>query len=103
MTSYISAYGAEGVPVLIGLSALQVIFLAVLPAAGIQILAGLCYGVWLGALISLTGLVLGNAVVFLAVRHFGRVLAPFLRHSSQKSQKKNRLLSVETLRSLPKP
>ncbi len=102
ITSYISAYGAAAVPVLIGLAALQVIFFSIIPAACIQVLAGLCYGVWLGGLISLTGLVLGNAVIFLAVRHFGRTLAPLLHHE-EKPGKKNRLLSLETLRSLPKP
>ena len=102
MTSYIDAYGAEAIPVLIGLAALQVVFFSIIPAACIQLLAGLCYGMWLGGLISLTGLVLGNAVVFLAVRRFGSALGPLL-HREEKPGKKNRLLSVETLRRLPKP
>lgn len=77
MIRYIAEHGAKGAPILIGLQALQVI-VAVFPAAAIQVLAGLCYGVWLGALLSLVGYVAGNILVFAALRQFKATLVPYL-------------------------
>ena len=66
IVEYISSYGFKGVPILIGLQALQVIT-AVIPSAAIQVLTGLCYGVWWGTLINLVGCVLGNLIIFVAM------------------------------------
>lgn len=54
MVHYMDAYGAKGVPILMGLQILQIV-LVVIPAQPIQILIGLCYGVWLGLIIGVVG------------------------------------------------
>ena len=69
IVKYIASYGFKGVPILIGLQALQVIT-AVIPSAAIQLLTGLCYGVWWGTLINLVGCVLGNLIIFVAMVFF---------------------------------
>ena len=63
---YVDAHGMKGVPILVGLQALQTI-LAVIPSAAIQILTGLCYGIWWGTLINIAGCALGNSIVFLTM------------------------------------
>ena len=76
MVKYIRSYGLKGIPILIGMQALQVI-VAFIPSAAIQLLTGLCYGVWLGTLINLIGSILGNLLVFSSLRQLKSVLAPF--------------------------
>jgi len=92
MVNYIGAYGAKGVPVLVALQVLQVI-VAVIPAAAIQILTGLCYGVWMGTLINLVGCVFGNILVFIAMRRMKKLLAPLLNRVRREKKQKNFLSS----------
>jgi uncharacterized membrane protein YdjX (TVP38/TMEM64 family) len=73
---------------------------AFLPDAPIQALAGLAYGKW-GMLIALAGIVLGNAIVFLAVRYGGDRLLNLLPDAHKKP--KHRLLSIDTLDSMKHP
>lgn len=87
VTSYIKAYGAKGVPALVGLQALQVI-IAVIPAQPIQVLAGLCYGTFLGAAICTAGFTLGNTLMFVAFRQFGHIFAPLVERHKGKPPKK---------------
>ena len=63
LTSYIKNYGAKGIPIIIALQALQVIT-TVFPAAAIQILAGLSYGIFNGMLLCLAGYVLWHLCSF---------------------------------------
>ena len=98
MVQSIDAYGLKGVPLLICLQAFQII-IAFLPAAAIQILTGLCYGVWLGVCINLVGSILGNIIVFTAVRQFRSLFSTlFKRKKGRKG-----LLSAEKLARLKKP
>jgi len=101
MVSYIDSYGARGVPILMGLQVLQVI-IAVIPAAAIQILTGLCYGAWLGTLINLVGCVLGNILVFAAMRHMKNLLAPLLKRVKRENKEK-RFLSSNRFSKLKRP
>lgn len=70
MKQYIEAYGARGVPLLIGLQFLQVM-IPLLPSSPVQILGGLCYGIFLGALLSLIGFIAGHSLLFIAMRKLG--------------------------------
>lgn len=86
VTSYIKAYGAKGVPVLIALQALQVI-IAVIPAQPIQVLSGLCYGTFLGASICTADFTMGNTLMFIAFRQFGHIFAPMVEKHRGKPKK----------------
>ncbi len=102
-SNYIEKYGVEGIPVLVLIQALVVI-LTVIPAAAIQIIAGLCYGIWLGTLICIVGIVMGNALVFFALREFKNVLAPVIsKKNYDNEKKKNKLISVDTINKMKHP
>lgn len=99
--NYIKSYGAKGIPILIILQMLQV-FVTILPDTPIQILAGLCYGVWLGTLICFIGFLLGNVSIFIAIRYFK---ANFI-HNPEKGKKKkeNRALAeLGKLKNIKRP
>jgi len=85
MAQYIGSYGAKGVPILMGLQALQII-VAVIPSAVIQVLTGLCYGVWWGTLINLVGCVFGNLLVFISVRQLKNLLEPAVQRMSKRKE-----------------
>jgi uncharacterized membrane protein YdjX (TVP38/TMEM64 family) len=119
MIDYINAYGAKGVPVLAGLQALQVM-LTVIPAAAIQVLSGLCYGVWYGAVICIVGGILGNMIVFIVLRQVKNTFSALFRERGEqgggaykaskagkagqpKVPKQHRFLSVATLNKMKHP
>jgi len=97
---YLEAYGASGAPALVALQALQVIT-AFFPAPPIQALTGLAYGIWFGLLINLSGLLLGNVLVFSMVRHADHAFGHLLPRSNK--EPKERLLSIEHVRRLKRP
>ena len=98
VVAYIEAYGARGVPVLISLSALQVILL-VIPAPAVGVLTGLCYGALWGPLIFLAGCAIGNLFVFVSVRQLSGIITPHVRHRP----KHKKLLSKEQLEKIKRP
>ncbi|MDR0875387.1 MAG: VTT domain-containing protein [Clostridiales Family XIII bacterium] len=110
MIDYIHAYGAKGVPVLMALQALQVM-MTVIPAAIIQILAGLSYGIWIGALICIAGTILGNLIVFTVLRQLKSAFSSFFKERGERGEmdeqagkpKKNRLLSIAKLNQMKHP
>jgi uncharacterized membrane protein YdjX (TVP38/TMEM64 family) len=107
----IHSHGARGIPVLACLQALQVIT-TVVPAILIQIPAGLAYGTWAGLAICLAGSILGNMIVFVALRQFSLTLNHIF-HTRRKRDaakprkpKKSRLpffLNPESLNRMPHP
>lgn len=101
MVDYISSYGLRGVPVLICLQALQVIT-AVVPSAAIQVLTGLCYGVWFGVLINIAGGVLGNVLVFTSLRQMKKLLAPFWKKDDEEGDSEE-VLNTKKLSHIKKP
>jgi uncharacterized membrane protein YdjX (TVP38/TMEM64 family) len=101
MIDYIHAYGVKGVPILGGLQALQVM-LTVIPAAAIQILSGLCYGILYGTLICIVGNVIGNMIVFIAVRQVRNTFSTLFKERSSEP-KKQHFLSVATLNKMKHP
>jgi uncharacterized membrane protein YdjX (TVP38/TMEM64 family) len=98
IVEYIASYGFKGVPILMGLQALQVIT-AIIPSAAIQLLTGLCYGVWWGTLINLAGCMLGNLLVFAAMRQLKSLAEPLIERSSRKKS----VISLEKLQKIKNP
>ncbi|MDR0520189.1 MAG: VTT domain-containing protein [Clostridiales Family XIII bacterium] len=108
----IHAHGIRGIPVLACLQALQVIT-TVVPALLIQIPAGLVYGTWNGLMICLLGAVLGNMIVFVALRQFSATLDHVFPKRRKKREekaanpkKKGKLpffLNPESLNRMPHP
>jgi uncharacterized membrane protein YdjX (TVP38/TMEM64 family) len=82
--SLVEGAGAFG-PLLIILLIVLEVLIAPLPGAVIMLAAGYLYGIWLGALYSYIGNVLGSLLAFALSRNFGR---PFVE----------RILSKETVR-----
>jgi len=99
MIQYIKAYGIRGVPILIGLQFLQVM-IPFFPASPVQILGGLCYGIWLGSLLCLIGFTLGHSFLFIAVRKLGDTLQSLMPPKSEAKQNSlfNRFLVRATMK-----
>jgi uncharacterized membrane protein YdjX (TVP38/TMEM64 family) len=110
--SIIHSHGIRGIPVLASLQALQVIT-TVVPALLIQIPAGLVYGTWAGLAICLAGSILGNMIVFVALRQFSSTIDYIFPKRKKKREekasgprKKSRLpffLNPESLNRMPHP
>ena len=98
IVDFVEAYGARGVPVLIGLSALQII-VPFIPAPAVGVLTGLCYGIFWGPVIYIAGCVLGNLFVFVFVRQLSGMF-PHLKHGDKP---KNKFLSKEKIEKLKHP
>jgi len=76
VTRDIYDYGWKGIFILAMLQAVQVIT-TIFPAQPVQILAGLTYGLVKGMAICIVGLVVGNALVFILIRRFGKTFKMF--------------------------
>lgn len=72
---FILAYGSKSVLIFILFQAMQVI-IAAIPGEFVQVAGGYIYGIWLGSLYSLLGIVMGSIIVF----YIGRILGyPILK------------------------
>ena len=69
-------FGWKGAVSLMLLSMLQVV-LMFLPAEPVQVIAGISCGLWQGALICCAGVALGNCVIYVLYRVFGRRLSEY--------------------------
>ena len=67
----IRSFDARGVITLSLLSMLQVI-IPFMPEEPVQVLTGMGYGIWYGMLICLAGIIMGNAIIYLACKVFGK-------------------------------
>jgi len=94
----VEALGWRGPPALVGLAAIQVVF-PLVPAFAIGVLTGLSYGVYLGAVIFLGGIALGNVVVVFAIRRIDNFLAGKIKHKG----KHHHMLSRENLERIKRP
>lgn len=92
MIDYIHEYGSKGVPILSGLQFLLV-YIPFLPASPVQILAGLCYGIWIGSCICIVGFAAGHSLMFYAARQLGNTFAPFFDRPGMKKKEKNSFVS----------
>jgi len=103
IVDFVEAYGARGAPILVGLSALQVI-VPFIPAPAVGILTGLCYGIFWGPAIFLAGCVLGNLFVFVFVRQLSGIFTLHLPHRKHKHKPEHKkLISKETIEKLKRP
>lgn len=73
LRSQLEGYGFLGVLIFIGLQMLQVVVVAI-PGEFVQLAGGYIYGVWLGTLYSLIGIVAGSVFVFYVSRFLGYTL-----------------------------
>ncbi len=73
LRDYIQSLGWGGVFVFVLLQILQIV-VAVIPGEPFELIAGIIYGTWGGLFICLVGILLGQILVFLAVRRWGRPL-----------------------------
>ena len=94
----VKAFGWRGIPALVGLAALQVI-IPFIPAAAVGVLAGLSYGVYIGPLTFLGGVVVGNLFVIFSVRQLSGLFKPKVKQGA----KHKNLLSKESLERIKKP
>ena len=67
----IRGFGIRGSITLSLLSMLQVV-IPFMPEEPVQVLTGMGYGIWHGILICLVGIMLGNAIIYLACKIFGK-------------------------------
>jgi len=67
----VRSFDIRGVITLSLLSMIQVI-IPFMPEEPVQVLTGMGYGIWQGILICLAGIVLGNAIIYLACKIFGK-------------------------------
>lgn len=85
--AWVDERGIWGRLIFIGMTALQVI-VALIPGEPLELGAGYAFGVLEGTLLSLTGIVLGSAIVFCFVRNFGvRVVEIFFSREKIHSMK----------------
>ncbi|MFA0815613.1 MAG: TVP38/TMEM64 family protein [Anaerofustis sp.] len=88
ISSELRQLGVKGVIILISLGALQIVS-AIFPALPIQILSGVTYGVIYGTVISIAGVMLGNALIFVLVRRM-KFVFHFSFHPHNKGKKKSK-------------
>lgn len=68
---FILSYGSYGFCVFILLQVLQVVVFFI-PGEVVQIASGFLYGTWIGALLSLIGIVIGSSITFFVARILGK-------------------------------
>ena len=82
LQSWLASFGAGAPLVAVAFSALQVI-VAPIPGQVTGLVSGYLFGVWLGALYSLIGVMLGTALILALTRRWGRPLAARLVPAAQ--------------------
>jgi len=97
--AWVDQRGVYGGVIFIGMVVIQVI-VALIPGEPLEIGAGYAFGFWRGTFLSLAGIIIGSAIVFLLVRRFGtRLIEIFFTKEKiqslrflQNSRKRNILL-----------
>ena len=72
--AWVDGFGVWGRLVFVGMVYLQVV-VALIPGEPFELMAGYVFGMWEGTLLSMAGILLGSATVFLLVRRFGSKFA----------------------------
>jgi len=67
---FIQGYGAYGILIAVGIQVLQV-FIALIPGEFVEIGMGYAYGWFNATILSLTGVAIGSALIFILVKRFG--------------------------------
>ncbi len=68
--TWVEAKGAFAWVVFLAIQIVQVI-IALIPGEPVELVAGYAFGIWLGTLLSMIGIVLGSALVFIFSRKYG--------------------------------
>lgn len=96
---WVDSYGIWGKLIFVGMVFLQVI-VALIPGEPLEMVAGYAFGAFEGTVLTLVGIILGSAAVFLLVRRFGAPLLEVFFTSRQirdvsflKNPKKTRILA----------
>ncbi len=74
LVSYIESFGVWGAFVLLGIQIFQIVF-ALIPGELVEFTAGALYKTFLGTVICLAGVVIGEILVFMLVKWFGKRFA----------------------------
>lgn len=108
--NYIMSYGRYGVLVFLALQIVQVVIFFI-PGEVVQIAGGYVFGTFLGGLISLTGITLGSAIVYILANKFGKPFVKkivsekkmnFVQKILEAGSKKNIIFLLYLLPGLPK-
>lgn len=67
---WVDSYGAWGKVIFVGMVALQVV-VAMIPGEPLELMGGYAFGALEGTILTLIGILIGSALVFLLVRRFG--------------------------------
>ncbi|MGI5894337.1 MAG: TVP38/TMEM64 family protein [Candidatus Merdivicinus sp.] len=89
LQEFISGFGIWGAAILILFQSLQIV-IAFLPGEPIELVSGMMYGGFLGAILCLIGVLIGTYAVFYAVQKLGNGLITAF-HDEKKVKKFNRL------------
>lgn len=84
---YIREYGVLGMFIIIALQMFQVI-ITVLPSEPVQLAAGICYGTFGGSLLCLTGVIIGNQIMYLFIRNMHYIFTSKKRRRQQEELKR---------------
>ena len=71
---FVESLGFFGILLMLGIQVLQIV-VAVIPGEPIELVMGLMYGTFGGMLLSLAGVLIGSAIVFICVKKFGIAFA----------------------------
>lgn len=74
----VRSLGWQGMVVFGAMSMLQVV-LTFLPAEPVQVLAGVCYGMWVGVGICMVGVVVGNTIIYILYKVYGNRLSEYFQ------------------------
>ncbi len=78
----LSALGARGYITIGALSTLQVVF-TFLPAEPTQVMAGISFGFWRGGATCITGVVVGNIIIYLLYKIYGQKLTEYFQTNAE--------------------
>lgn len=68
--NFVSSLGFLGILLMLGIQVLQII-VAVIPGEPIELIMGLMYGTWGGLALTLTGILIGSAIIYFCMKRFG--------------------------------
>lgn len=78
----LSRLGVRGYITVGILSMLQVVF-TFLPAEPVQVIAGISFGLWKGVLVCLAGVILGNSLIYLMYKLYGKKLDDYIEYNAE--------------------
>lgn len=67
---FVGSLGVFGVLLMLGIQILQIV-VAVIPGEPIELIMGLMYGTWGGLALTLTGILIGSAIIYFCMKRFG--------------------------------